>query len=568
MGNRTKGVAVAASAAAVVALYVYAFDAPTPHAVLLGVVLLVASPYFAFTSLGLILTLVLVYSLLLNAAPATLPGHQAFLVGETVCALLLTWKGLLVRAQTPRPGVRGVMARWRRGVFLIAGVPFLAALLFRCFSPITASCWSALLLMVYGGLRPPGAVIRLSWKRALTNVCLLAVSTALALLSIEAVLRVVLPPAGPFRFYEHHPECLFLPKPGAGGAVSVQISETEFRRMAFNISSQGLRDHVYGPKEPDEFRILMLGDSFTMGAAVPEEYSIPRQLERLLESAVPGRRIRVINAGCSGGGPVQERVLFFERGLPLEPDLVIMQFLAVNDFNDALAPFGKTLRAFDAFDQDSAIYWGKNDFFPFRAERWLLQRSRVYRAVMKLAGRRKLATEFLHELRICPPFEIPRLPHNENRPPGLEADLCEWYPELKEALTILEQNTAMIREECRNRHIGLLAYCVPVAHDVNDVQWNNETAPLDHALAYERNKGTHEIELAMWRQAIPTFSVLDALKAQPDLRRLYYLQDGHFTEFGNQLVARRIRDELMTRYFPKIGLAPPNGQTQEVKDEG
>ena len=36
------------------------------------------------------------------------------------------------------------------------------------------------------------------------------------------------------------------------------------------ISSQGIRDREYGPKENDEFRIVTIGDSFTFGTPLPD----------------------------------------------------------------------------------------------------------------------------------------------------------------------------------------------------------------------------------------------------------------------------------------------------------
>jgi hypothetical protein len=49
------------------------------------------------------------------------------------------------------------------------------------------------------------------------------------------------------------------------------------------MSSIGFRDREYGEKEPGEYRILMLGDSFTVGHAVTNDSdTIPKLLEPIL----------------------------------------------------------------------------------------------------------------------------------------------------------------------------------------------------------------------------------------------------------------------------------------------
>ena len=90
----------------------------------------------------------------------------------------------------------------------------------------------------------------------------------------------------------------------------------------------GLRGPAVGPKR--KFRILAVGNSCTFGVGVNDDETWPARLERIMgeESGVESE---VINAGVPGYSSFQGRRYLEERGLDLEPDLVIACF----GFNDA-----------------------------------------------------------------------------------------------------------------------------------------------------------------------------------------------------------------------------------------
>ena len=92
------------------------------------------------------------------------------------------------------------------------------------------------------------------------------------------------------------------------------------------INSQGLRDREYSLAKPaGVYRILMLGDSTTLGWGVKAEETASKILEREL-----GPRFEVINAGVGNYGTVQEFTYYKTRGRLFRPDLVILQYF-IND---------------------------------------------------------------------------------------------------------------------------------------------------------------------------------------------------------------------------------------------
>jgi len=81
-------------------------------------------------------------------------------------------------------------------------------------------------------------------------------------------------------------------------------------------------------KNPSWFRVLVLGDSLTYGEGIEEQFTYPRQLERLLRRHW---RVEVVNAGIDGAQ--SEDILRTARRLipQLQPDLVIYG-VCLNDF--------------------------------------------------------------------------------------------------------------------------------------------------------------------------------------------------------------------------------------------
>ena len=95
-------------------------------------------------------------------------------------------------------------------------------------------------------------------------------------------------------------------------------------------NSLGIRNEEVSPsKPPSTFRIVALGDSWTVGVnlAVDEDY--PRRLASLLGDDLPAGHVEVINYGAIGATAETGRGLI-QRVLALDPDLVVVAY-AQND---------------------------------------------------------------------------------------------------------------------------------------------------------------------------------------------------------------------------------------------
>ena len=82
-------------------------------------------------------------------------------------------------------------------------------------------------------------------------------------------------------------------------------------------------DREITAKPPDEYRVLVLGDSMVLAVQVAFEETFTARLEQHLNTNASHRFVRVINAGVQGYGPVESYLFLKHYGLAFEPDLVL-----------------------------------------------------------------------------------------------------------------------------------------------------------------------------------------------------------------------------------------------------
>jgi len=159
----------------------------------------------------------------------------------------------------------------------------------------------------------------------------------------------------PSVFWIHDPLLGWSHEPNAEGVyIGPRPWPVEFEAKV-KINSLGLRGPELGEVPEGGYRVLVLGDSLTVGFEVEYEQTFTALLERQLTQEL-GAPVQVVNSGVRGYGTDQELLYYRERGRYLKPDLVIL----VPTLNDARnntmvhrmrRPFGKP--AFATRDDDS-----------------------------------------------------------------------------------------------------------------------------------------------------------------------------------------------------------------------
>lgn len=198
--------------------------------------------------------------------------------------------------------------------------------------------------------------------RLWVNVALAAASVLLAVLAAEGIARLAwratvvpsrrIPPEWrDLPRFEPGPTFLAdVTKPGTRGLVAGALFET---------NSAGFRGREYSRgKPPGVFRIVVIGDSWTMGWGVTLEESYAGRLERALSSQRSDQAYEVLNMGVSGSDTYAALARLESLGLAFDPDMFIYGW-NVNDIEgpDYRGTLDKKVFRRDRFERSPFRSW-------------------------------------------------------------------------------------------------------------------------------------------------------------------------------------------------------------------
>jgi len=172
---------------------------------------------------------------------------------------------------------------------------------------------------------------------------------------MEIGARLFLPPAdAKFRNLSEHLVCAaptgWVGRPNFEGVRTVPTQPDNPQTIRFN--SRGFHDTEHLLEKPENlFRILWVGDSFSMAAQVEEPLSAHQQLENLLNERLgsPDRKFEVVSNAVGAWGTAQQLVYYRENGQLYQPDLVLLLFFVGNDVEENLPGHALTLDGYNCF---------------------------------------------------------------------------------------------------------------------------------------------------------------------------------------------------------------------------
>ncbi|HWR97515.1 MAG TPA: hypothetical protein VN317_03765 [Candidatus Methanoperedens sp.] len=293
---------------------------------------------------------------------------------------------------------------------------------------------------------------------------------------------------------------------------------------------------------PNTYRILMLGDSFTMGKGVEDDQTFSALLEKSLNaeaSKCGGRSVEVLNGGVDSYAPILS-LLELERNLgQLKPDMVILNFDASDLVQESAyrreavyGPGGEVVAV-----PMRAAKKSLNDRVRLWAERHLFFTRFLLFSVNKLFGYRSLTTR---ELLTQANLEV--VAHT------LTQDDAPRDSQWKNVFASI----GGIKEYCASRGIEFVLSIYPWAHQVSETEWipgrynfmPRNATPSDRSAdilrVYAADKG---IELV---DAFPVFRRYRGQEA------LFFKYDMHWTAAGNKVMAQGLEDHLRQRH-PWLG---------------
>ena len=164
------------------------------------------------------------------------------------------------------------------------------------------------------------------FKKISLRIAVIILGFVIGFVFIELGLRIINPqPIKPMLF-AFDPQLGFIHVPNQKG----RRSHPGAFSYTYSNNSYGLRaNREYALEKTKDYRIIILGDSFTYGIGVDDNQTLPFQIE--IDLLNLGYSVEVINAGSAGKGTDYALKFFQTLGYKFKPDLTILCFTA-NDF--------------------------------------------------------------------------------------------------------------------------------------------------------------------------------------------------------------------------------------------
>lgn len=327
---------------------------------------------------------------------------------------------------------------------------------------------------------------------------------------------------------------------------SLFIFETDEFKHVQQVNNVGLRgEDIKTEKEEGTYRILMLGDSFTMGGGVRDEETFSFLLEELLNTA--GRRVEVLNAGVDSYSPILSyRQLVTQYGPLLEPQLVVLNF----DMSDLMQEVA--YRKLSIVDQSGNIIgfrisagWETinrfidNNLYFTRLIVFYLRRSSVDREEITVGNMVMLANPELLRHTLADD----------------DADRTEQWQNIFDSIL-------KIREYCTDRGIDFLLTVYPWGHQVRDEEWSQgRVLFLDRDFSVS-DRSVVRLKAFASNNAVDILDVFPAFRSYDGASRLYYDADIHWTASGHRIMAGELARYISDRYLGVHDGQPPSRATK------
>ena len=311
-------------------------------------------------------------------------------------------------------------------------------------------------------------------------------------------------------------------RPGA----SIRYTETEFD-SEIRINESGVRDdREIAAKPPDEYRVLVLGDSMVLAVQVAFDETFTARLEHHLNANASHRSVRVINAGVQGYGPVESYLFLTHYGLTFEPDLVLAVVYAGNDATDAADSEYRLIDATGARSRGPGTV-SEPSHGRLSAPLWVRRLSR-----------RSAAAQFvrLRVLAVLGPFlEVPL----RDRP--MDGYLVDPPPDVTRGFAVVPDAVQGMARIAREAGADTAVVLLPAVFEIDSTRFaavRDGYQRSDRTLT--RHGATERLRDGLATIGVPLLDLLPVFQTAADAKSFYFQQNTHLTARGHAEVARAV----------------------------
>ena len=292
------------------------------------------------------------------------------------------------------------------------------------------------------------------------------------------------------------------------------------------------------PKPKEEYRIVMIGGSTTECMVVDDGVAPHRILEEALAGKLPGRTIRVYNAGKAGDKSYDHIALLAHRVVHLQPDLITV-LVGANDLRAAMMGAD-----YLHMGEAGGFKYSLGVLLKFAATEFQIPR-RLYALLHNVKG--KTERERLEEVQLLTDYRE-------------KASLKTGHPVSEAAprtdLVPYRNNLATLVGIARAHGIQLVFVTQATTWnsqiDPSTVNWHWMT--LVDGVLYREDRldlamesYNDEMRTISAQQAVPVF---DLARVAPKSLEFFY-DDEHFNTKGAAMFGARLADFIATRVWPR-----------------
>ena len=307
----------------------------------------------------------------------------------------------------------------------------------------------------------------------------------------------------------------------------------------YQINSVGLRDREYGLKHEGIFRVLLLGDSFSVSHGLPIEDSLSRQIERALQALADSHglavKFEVVNAAVGGHSPYNYWKAFLRWSPVFEPDAVMVG-LSPDDYDSSNAGLnyviedGSVVATFR--DGETPKKGGGN--YVLRLRKWLSWNSELY----------VLLRNFFYYNEIVGQASMWFSAKGEER-----VNLLKQFMVPQPESMSLSWNTSFsyldkLYEAAKDRDIPLLMISIPLKDEIDDAVFQRTlTSSGLNRNQIDLNQPLNELSRYCNSRNIPLFNLRPAIKSRNIEVPCYFIYDGHWVPEGIRAASASIAEQ-------------------------
>jgi SGNH hydrolase-like domain, acetyltransferase AlgX len=372
----------------------------------------------------------------------------------------------------------------------------------------------------------------------MANLWMAAISTTVSyfILDFVAGLFLIQPlsPALVPDYYRHH-------KLVPNSYSKLQQQDFSYVQRVNNLGLRGI--DLPATKADGTLRIVMLGDSFTMGKGVEDDQTSSVLLERSLRkdtAACKNMTLEVLNGGVDSYAPVLSFIQLKMDIQPLQPDLVILN-LDVSDLVQEAAY--RQQAVFDATGEIVAVPlirgkesltdrirdWTDRHLFLTRAALFYANKFLSYRDLAKDLEVRSVLTQADYEI----------VAHTLAQ---------DSEPRDKQWQDIFDSILKMKRY-CEAHGIEFVLSVYPWGHQVSDTEWVPGRYSFMPKDAVPSDNSINRIREFAAENHVGLSDAFAAFRSYHGGKALYFRHDTHWTPVGQELMAKVLEDYLASKYL-------------------